>query len=104
MIYFFIVLLMVLLSVSFWINVVLAKKNLMLEDQREALVDEIEESLDDLEVIYDNIAHAAEIPVLSDEPVIRELLADIKRAKNAVLAIASRVVIYGSDMNEKDED
>ena len=104
MIYFFIVLLMVLLSVSFWINVVLAKKNLMLEDQREALVDEIEESLDDLEVIYDNIARAAEIPVLSDEPVIRELLADIKRAKNAVLAIASRVVIYGSDMNEKDED
>jgi hypothetical protein len=86
-----------------WLNYKTIKKNLQLEDQREALVDTIEESLDMLSDIYDRIAAAAEIPVLSDEPIIRDLLSDIKRLKNAVLLIASKVVVYG-DNGENEED
>ena len=85
------------LATSVWLNVNVVKKNLLLADQREELVDTIEDSLDVLDSCYSSIARNAEIPVLSDEPVIREVLADIKRAKNAVLAIAGKVVIYGEE-------
>lgn len=90
-----------MLAVSVWLNVITVRKNLELNDQREALVDVIEEALDVLDGCYFRISHTAEIPVYSDEPVIRDLVSDIKRAKNAVLAIASKVVIYGDD--DKDD-
>ena len=91
------------LGASIWINVRVLRNNLQLNDQREALVDTIEQSLDVLDECFTRIAYNAEVPVLSDEPIIREVLADIKRAKNAVLAIASRVVIYGQDDDNEDE-
>ena len=92
-----------LLAGSVWLNIITIRKNLELNDQREALVDTIEESLDVLDSCYGHIAHAAEIPVYSDEPIIRELVADIKRAKHAVLAIASKVVIYGEEKDSAGE-
>lgn len=104
MIWVLVVFLTLLSGFLSWLSYVTIKKNLALEDQREALVDTIEESLDMLEDIYVRIAAAAEIPVLSDEPVIRDLLSDIKRLKNAVLLIASKVVVYGDNGdNEEDE-
>ena len=85
------------LAGSIWLNIVTVKQNLTLSDQREALVDTIEESLDVLDEVYQSISHSADIPVLSDEPVIRDVISDIKRARNAVLAIAGKVVIYGQE-------
>ena len=79
------------------------KQNLILADQREELVDTIEESLDELDECYTAIATKAQIDVLSDEPIIRELINDIKRARNAMLSIASKVVVYGEQKDEKDE-
>lgn len=98
-----ILIILLFLSTGFfaWLSYVAIKKNLALEDQREALVDQIEESLDMLEDVYVNIARTAEIPVLSDEPIIRDLLSNIKTAKNTMLAIASKVVVYGD--NKEDE-
>lgn len=87
----------VLLIASVWLNVRTLRQNMQLNDQREELVDVIEESLDVLDNCYTRIAHASEIPVLYDEPIIRNLLIDIKKAKNAVLTIAGRVVIYGQE-------
>jgi len=103
MIWVLVVFLLLLSAGSSWLTYVTIKKNLVLNDQREELVDTIEESLDMLEDIYERIAAAAEIPVLSDEPIIRDLLSDIKRLKNAVLLIASKVVVYG-DNGEEEED
>lgn len=103
MTWFFIFLLAVLLGGSVWVNVIVLKDNLKLNDQREELVDTIEESLDVLEAVYARISHAAELPVLSDEPVIRDLLSDIRGAKHAVLAIANNVVTYGDDGEKKGE-
>ena len=104
MIWVLVAFLVLALAASVWLNVVTVRKNLALNDQREELVDVIEESLDMLDSCYTSIAHNAEIPVLSDEPIIRELLSDIKRAKNAVLAIAGKVVIYGQDKREEDDE
>jgi len=93
--------LVLLLAGSVWLNIVVIKKNLVLSDQREDLVDRIEESLDMLDGCYQRLAYHAEIPVLSDEPVIRNIIADIKQAKNTVLAVASKVAAYGdSEENE----
>lgn len=104
MIWVALVCLTLLLAGSVWLNVVTVRKNLELNDQREMLVDQIEESLDMLDECYDRLARNADIPVLSDEPVIREVVADIKRARNTVLAIAGKVVTYGADKGADDED
>jgi len=103
MAWFLFVLVSLLLVGSVWLNIVTIRKNLELNDQREALVDTIEESLDVLDTCYSRISHAAEIPVYSDEPIIRELVADIRHAKHAVLAIASNVVIYGEEKDATSE-
>lgn len=104
MIWVVLVLLVLMLGASVWLNVVTIQKNMQLNDQREELVDQIEESLDLLDDCYDRLARNADIPVLSDEPIIREVVADLKRARNTVLAIASKVVTYGTDKDAADGD
>jgi hypothetical protein len=84
-----------LLVGSAWLNVKFVKQNLELNDQREELVDQIEESLDMLDSCYSRLAHHSEHPVLSDEPVIQDVVRDIRLARNTVLAVASKVVTYG---------
>jgi hypothetical protein len=103
MIWVLVVFLVLLLGASVWLNVHTIRKNMQLNDQREELVDTIQESLDTLDGCYSDIARNAEIPVLSDEPVIREVLHAIKRSRNAVLSIAGKVVIYGSEKGDEEE-
>ncbi len=93
-----------LLIAAIVLVVVVVKKNLTMSDQREQLVDQIEESLDVLDACFQRLSHNAEANVLSDEPVIREVMSDIRRSRNAVLAIASKVVAYGSEPDEKDDE
>jgi hypothetical protein len=93
--------LLVLLAASCWLNYVVIGKNLALNDQREELVDQIEESLDMLDTCYSRLAHHSSIPVLSDEPIIQEVVRDIKLAKNTVLAVASKVATYSLEDNVK---
>jgi len=86
-----------LLIGSVWLNVRVIKQNIALNDQREDLVDQIEESLDMLDNCYSRLTHHSEIPVLSDEPIIQDVVRDIKLARNTVLAVASKVVTYGDE-------
>lgn len=104
MLWFMLTVLFLMLAGSVWINVKLTKKCLQMSEQRDDLVDVIEESLDVLDSCYTSIAHAAEIPVLSDEPVVKNLLADIRRSKNAVLAIAGKVVVYGQEKDAQQSE
>lgn len=92
-----------LLGAAVWYGVYVTRKNLELNDQRERLVDQIEESLDTLDTCYARLAHHADIPVLSDEPIIQDVVADMKRARNAVLKVASLVVTYGGEEKEEAE-
>jgi len=98
-----IIFLSIVLVASLWFNVYLVRKNLALSDQREELVDQIEQSLDMLDECHRRLSHNSEIPVLSDEPIIKEVIGDVRRAKNAVLAIAAKVVVYGQDKDSDDE-
>lgn len=94
----------VLLGLSAWLNVKVVGKSVELDDQREDLVDQIEQSLDMLDEIYGRIDHHSKTPVLSDEPVVQEVVRDLKLARNTILAIASKVVGYGNPPGEKDTD
>lgn len=92
----------VLLIISIWLNVVVIRKNLSLSDQREELVDTIEDSLDILDECYGRMSRHASTDVFSDEPIVKEVISDIKYARHAILAVANKVVTYGSD-NDEDE-
>jgi len=93
-----------LLGAAIWYGVYVTRKNLQLNDQREDLVDQIETSLDILDSCYSRLAHHAEIPVLSDEPIIQDVINDMKRAKNAVMQVASLVATYAPNEGEEREE
>ena len=96
---------MTLLAIaSIVLNFRVINQNLMLNDQRDDLVDRIEESLDELDTVYNRLSHHAEIPVISDEPIIQEVVNNIRMARNTVLRIASKVVTYGSDKDSKEPE
>lgn len=93
-----------MLFLSGWLNVTTIKKNLELNDQREALVDKIEESLDMLDTCYGRMAHHSELPLFSDEPIVQDVVRDLKMVKNAILSIASLIVTYGTNKDDVSTD
>ena len=94
-----------LFVLSVALNVKTIRQNLVLSDQRENLADQIEESLDVLDTCYSRVSHHAEVPVLSDEPIVQDVVRDIRLARNAILAVASKVVTYGSpDGRDREDD
>lgn len=76
------------------------RRNFQLEDKLEELGDQVNESLDVLDGCYGRIAQKAEIPVMSDEPVIRELLSDMRMARDAVLLVANKLVVFDDEDDE----
>lgn len=90
----FIVLLSVMLLLSMRTTTILNEKF----DEMQVQVDE---SLDVLDECYRKIGQALEIPVMSDEPVIREVLSDIKVAKNSILLVANKIVSFEDDFDEE---
>lgn len=98
------IILMVLLAASVALNVKCIQVTLELREKHEELVDQIELSLDILDRCYNNIAKAVKTPVLSDDPVVRDLLIDMRRAKDAVLMVANRIVSFDQPNEETETD
>jgi hypothetical protein len=88
----------VMMAIALFFSV---KRNLELDDRFDELGDQVEESLDILDDCYQRIAKVTEIPVTSDDPVIQQLLSDIKYTKHAILLVANKVVTF--DRTEDDE-
>lgn len=81
------------------------RQNLQYSEKLEELGDQIDESLDILNGCYQRIAKAAETPVLSDEPIVQQLISDIKLTRDSVLLVANKIVIFDStDENKNDDD
>lgn len=78
------------------------KKNLEFEERFEEMGVQTEQSLDILNDCYQRIAKVSEMPVGSDDPVIQQLLADIKHTKHAILLVANKVVTF--DRVEDEEE
>ena len=64
------------------------KKNIELVERLENLSESIEESIDVLQEQYEVIEKKTKIEVFSDEPVVRELIEDMRIAKNSVIKAA----------------
>lgn len=86
------------LGFSVYLNIKLGKTLLVIEQQ-------VEESLDILDENYARIHDITQIPVLVDEPIIRNVLYHISLAKNAILEVATKLVIFEkTDTNEDSDD
>lgn len=84
----------VLLSVALTYSV---RRNLEFNERFEDLGDQVDESLDIIDGCYRRISAVSEIPVLSDDPTIRQLVSDIQYTKHAILLIANKVVIFDNE-------
>lgn len=93
--------LVAVLGTSLFLSV---KRNLELEDRFEEVGDQVEESLDILNDCYQRIAKVAEMPVTSDDPVIVQLLSDIKLTKHAILLVANKVVTFDRTEDEDEQE
>ena len=68
------------------------RMNLDYSDKMQEIKEATEESLDVLNTFYQRAATRAELEVMSDEPVIRELVADLKGSRDAILLVANIIV------------
>ena len=75
-----------------WYSFYATRKLLSNSDKFDDIEVQLAESLDILDDVYKNITTKSRMEVFSDEPVIRDLLRDIKRARTAVLLVANKVV------------
>lgn len=69
-----------------------------------AFEDQVEESLDVLDESYQHIAEIAAMPVMSDEPIIRNVMFNIKQARDAVLVVANKLVAFEPAKSRDDND
>lgn len=68
------------------------RMNFDYSDKMQEIKEATEESLDVLNTFYQRAAARAELEVMSDEPVIRELVADLKGSRDAILLVANIIV------------
>jgi len=93
----FLILLCIIQSVILIFSVRLNLKN---ADKLESLGEKIEQSLDVLDVCYQRAATRASLEIFSDEPVVRELVDDIRISKDAILLVAN---LLTEPLKEEDE-
>lgn len=91
------VILLFLLGVSIYCFFKLGKAVIEIENQ-------VEESLDILDESYQAIGKILETPVMSDDIFVRQVLSDIKSAHDAVLLVASKIVVFGGEDDEDSEE
>lgn len=85
------------------VSVIFIKKSLELNEKLSDLGKSVEESLDVLDDCHVRIARAANITVTTDDPHVRQLFDEIKRAKSVILVIANKLLI-SFEQEEKGEN
>lgn len=96
-----------LLGVALYFSV---QKNFVSDDRIDDLLEEnelrekqIDDSLEIIDDCYAKIAKAANSPLMSDEPEIKELMLNLRRTKDAVLLVANKLNTLGKEQDEKEE-
>ncbi len=78
---------------------VFAKKCLSLSEKLEEVEEQVSQSLDLLDDCYARIDQKSKLEVMSDDPVIRDLVNDMRDAREAVLLVAVKI---NGDYEEKE--
>lgn len=81
------VLVVLALGVAIWMVSKLSNLVYDLEEQ-------VEESLDILDSSYRDIAKVINTPVFYDDPVVKQTLSSLKKAHEAVLIVANKIVSF----------
>lgn len=79
------------------------RKNLQLVEKLEEISEQVEESLDILDEYHQRIDLKSRTEVLFDDPLVKDLIQDIKGCKSAVLLIANKVYSPLDYEEENDE-
>jgi hypothetical protein len=77
------------------------KKNLFLSEAFDEMQHQVEESLDIMDTCYQRVAAKANLELMSDDPVIRELVADMRMSKEAILLVAHKIVLTQEDEDKE---
>ena len=72
-------------------------RNIQLMNSIDEITNQIEESLDLLDKIYGRLYDKSKIEVYSDDYIIREIVGDIKLARDTVLLVATKLVSFSED-------
>jgi len=72
-------------------------RNIQLMNSIDEITNQIEESLDLLDTIYGRLYDKSKIEVYSDDYIIREIVGDIKLARDTVLLVATKLVSFSED-------
>ena len=92
----------ILFILSIVFNVVLITKCLKLQNKLEELSEDLEESLDILDESYFRISRVlSESFVASDDPIVKQVLSDIKNGHDALLLVANKLIQFDVEENEK---
>lgn len=83
--------------------VVSLRKNLELDAYQDELSGQVDDSIVVLDDCLQRLTTAAKTPVMSDDPVVRNFIADVKRARIAIGTIADKIGAFDQDKSEDDE-
>jgi hypothetical protein len=89
--------LVIALGFSVYMNYKLSRHVLNLEDR-------VEESLDILDEVYERMAYIASTPLMSDEPLVRDMINAIKGARDSILLIANKLFAFGQNSSQEPDD
>jgi len=64
------------------------KKNIQLFEELESINSQLESSIEELDYLHKKIDKKSKVELFSDEPMIRELVEDMKQAKKIVMSIS----------------
>jgi len=94
----FFLILVILLGIGLALSL---RLNLRYSEKLQEVSDQIEDSLDVLDTLYQRAATRAQLEVFSDDAVVKELVSDIQTTRDAILLVANLIV---SPMQEDDEE
>ena len=100
---FWIIFLLFVIVLCVALLVLCVKRISQLIDAIDRLDTQIEESLDILNDAYREISKAARTEVLSDEPIVRQVMSSIKSARDAVLLVARKLVTFDESNSKETE-
>jgi hypothetical protein len=84
-----------LLLISLWYNYKFAKIIIKVEDS-------VTESLDILDQNYEKISKILEIPLFFDSPQVKQVVENIRTARDAILYVANNIANIEEEPDDKD--
>jgi hypothetical protein len=84
--------------------VIMIKKTMLTLEKMDEISKQVEESLDIIDDSYKKVSRHLKSPVLFDDPVVVEMIKDVKNAREAMLLVANKIVEPFYDEISKNED